>query len=104
MVANQQSERYTADQALRHPWITRNEYDDIPFSFAEEQAAFNKAQSLIFVLKIYLILFYLKKLSKKIIKSMIFCKYLQINKRNHDAQKIDKSFYEIKVINQNKKG
>ena len=49
MVANQPSERYTADQALRHPWITRNECDDIPFSFGEEQAAFNKAQSLIFV-------------------------------------------------------
>lgn len=51
MTANQQSERYTADQALKHPWITRNEYDLIPFSFAEEQTAFNRAQHLILVNK-----------------------------------------------------
>ena len=28
---------------------------------------------------------------------MIFCKYMQITRKNHDAKKIDKSFYEIKV-------
>ena len=49
MTANQQSDRYTAEQALKHPWISRNELDPIPFSFAEEQAAFNKTQYMILV-------------------------------------------------------
>ena len=53
MTANQPSDRYTADQALKHPWITRNVCDIIPFSFTEEQAAFNKAQSLILVLNYF---------------------------------------------------
>lgn len=49
MTSTQPSDRYTADLALKHPWISRNELDLIPFSFAEEQAAFNRAQYLILV-------------------------------------------------------
>ena len=26
------SERYSVNEALQHPWITRNEYDEIPLS------------------------------------------------------------------------
>lgn len=49
MTSTQPSDRYTADIALKHPWISRNELDLIPFSFAEEQAAFNRAQYLVLV-------------------------------------------------------
>lgn len=33
--------RYSASQSLSHPWVTRNKYDSIPKTFAEEMKMFD---------------------------------------------------------------
>ena len=39
------ADRYSANEALRHPWITRNKEDEIPLSVNESIHSFNTAHS-----------------------------------------------------------
>ena len=61
MTAFEPSERYTVDQALSHPWITRNFKENVPLTGLENIKAFNNLGSLVMVNKKRFFDFYLKK-------------------------------------------
>ena len=46
-------ERYTADQCLKHPWITRNPNDEAPLTIAERMRIFNAEQTFSRVIYIF---------------------------------------------------
>ena len=59
MIAQQPDKRYTAEEALQHPWITRRYEDDIPLSLTDKMVMFDKTQ-----------------LFARIIKSLMFITYI----------------------------
>lgn len=48
------NERYTTQEALRHPWLTRNFEDQIPLSLHESFSGFEKSHNISQVLSILL--------------------------------------------------
>jgi serine/threonine protein kinase len=55
------SERYSANQAILHPWITRNPNDPIPFTIKEKFQTFGKKENLAKISKLLFFLFICKK-------------------------------------------
>ena len=52
LVHQDPAERYTADKALNHPWITGNFNDQVPLTTNEMFQSFEKEQNFIKVIKI----------------------------------------------------
>ena len=50
---NSYADRYSANEALRHPWITRNIEDEVPLSVNESIHSFNTAHSISEVISSY---------------------------------------------------
>ena len=58
--------RYTASQAIKHPWITRNKYDEIPLTFNELLSKSNNKKILKDLFNVCLFLNYFSKQKKYI--------------------------------------
>jgi serine/threonine protein kinase len=52
LVSKDPEARYDANQALAHPWITRDTKSIIPYTFEERIHYFNKEQELAIVFKL----------------------------------------------------
>ena len=66
--------RYTGAQAIKHPWITRNKYDEIPLTFNELLTKSNN-----------------KKIAKDLFNVCLFLNYFSKKKR-HSIFKINKEY------------
>ena len=81
--------RYNASQAIKHPWITRNKYDEIPLTFNEILHKSN-----------------MKKLGRNLLGIVLFLNYLTKNKKIFINDKYEKNcnLYNEKIKNKlNKK-
>ena len=81
--------RYNASQAIKHPWITRNKYDEIPLTFNEILHKSN-----------------MKKLCRNLLGIVLFLNYLTKNKKIFINDKYEKNcnLYNEKIKNKlNKK-
>ena len=82
--------RYTANKAIRHPWITRNINDDIPKTFNEILSMRNNFKNAKFIMLISIFLNFFKKNEKKI---FFFSKGFFWNKK--DKKNLHGNFYKI---------
>ena len=81
--------RYNASQAIKHPWITRNKYDEVPLTFNEILHKSN-----------------MKKVGRNIFGTVLLLNYLKKKKKYYINDKYEKmcKFYDEKIkIKINKK-
>ena len=81
--------RYNASQAIKHPWITRNKYDEVPSTFNEILHKSN-----------------MKKVGRNLFGTVLLLNYLKKKKKYYVNDKYEKTckFYDEKIKNKiNKK-